>query len=157
MKKAKTAIVVLIGLSLFMFSCDTYHKGSNNLLTEEQKYLMFDGSVLNDTTQKFPDKLPKFRGLSISNFRSYIMRNLTYPKSVVRDGIGGTVYVTFVVDEQGHTENVYVTQGVDFRLDKAVVEVVTKANQWTPGMLDGKPVKVQFTMPISFKLASSGE
>ena len=60
--------------------------------------------------------------------------------------------MNFIVNEQGKVDKVKVVRGVDPALDKEAVRVVSSSPKWKPGMQRGKPVRVQFTIPIIFVL-----
>jgi protein TonB len=98
------------------------------------------------------EEMPEFRGGGVAKFRNYIQRNLSYPTIAAENGIEGTVYVKFVIDKDGSISNVEVLRGVDPALDKEAVESIQGAPKWEPGKQRGKPVRVQFTIPIVFKL-----
>ncbi|MFP4447291.1 MAG: energy transducer TonB [Bacteroidales bacterium] len=98
------------------------------------------------------EDMPEFRGGGINGFRNYIQKNLKYPNVAAENGIEGTVFVKFVVDEDGSISNVEVMRGVDPALDEEAVRAIRDAPEWEPGKQRGKPVRVQFTIPIVFKL-----
>lgn len=76
---------------------------------------------------------------------------VTYPKFAEMAGIEGRVFVQFIVDEQGNVQNPKVTRGVHKLLNEAAIEAV-KQQEFEPGKQRGKPVKVQMSMPVTFKL-----
>jgi protein TonB len=98
------------------------------------------------------EEMPGFKGEGIEGFRNYVQGKLTYPEIAQENGIQGKVYVSFVVEANGKISNVKVVRGVDPALDKAAVAAVEGAPNWTPGKQRGKPVRVSFTIPITFKL-----
>jgi len=67
-------------------------------------------------------------------------------------GIEGTVYVTFVVEKDGSITDVRVLRGIGGGCDKEAIRVVKEMPKWDPGKQRGKPVRVQFNMPIRFTL-----
>jgi len=67
-------------------------------------------------------------------------------------GIQGTVYVSFVVEKDGSISNVKALKGVGGGCNEEAVRVVKEMPKWKPGTDKGKPVRVQFNMPIQFKL-----
>jgi TonB family protein len=80
--------------------------------------------------------------------------NVNYP-SLERDlGLSGTVYVYFIINKQGKVEDAKVIRGVRGAkgLDEEALRVIRNMPDWTPGSHGGKPVKVQFTYPVSFRL-----
>lgn len=68
-------------------------------------------------------------------------------------GIQGTVYVTFVVERNGNVTDVRVLRGIGGGCDEEAVRVIKAMPKWNPGKQRGKPVRVQFNMPIKFTLA----
>jgi len=74
-----------------------------------------------------------------------------YPEFAKKAGIEGRVFVQFVVDEQGNVQNPQVTRGVHKLLDQAAVEAV-KEMKFKPGKQRGKAVKVQMSLPVTFRL-----
>ena len=64
----------------------------------------------------------------------------------------GKVFITFVIDKKGNVTNVKVLRGVDSALNNEAIRVVKSLPTWKPGMQAGRPVKVNFNVPISFVL-----
>jgi len=82
----------------------------------------------------------------------YVQNNLKYPESAKKNKQEGRVFVGFVVEKDGSISNVSVMRGVCEELDNEAVRVVKTLPKFTPGMNGGKPVRVQYTLPIVFKL-----
>ena len=82
----------------------------------------------------------------------YLAENTKYPAIAKENGVSGRVFVQFVIDKTGKVVDVTVPRGVDKSLDKEAVRVVKSMPNWKPGMKDGAPVKVRYTIPINFKL-----
>ncbi|MBL4709905.1 MAG: energy transducer TonB, partial [Flavobacteriales bacterium] len=85
---------------------------------------------------------------------AHIGGNTKFP-AIARDaGIQGTVYVRFLVDEKGKVKDVTVVRGVSGgkALDREAVRAVNSLPRMTPGKQRGKPVRVQYTVPVKFKL-----
>lgn len=80
-----------------------------------------------------------------------LQRAVEYPEFAKKAGIEGTVYVQFVVDEQGTVQNPQVTRGVHKLLDEAALTAIRKM-RFTPGKQRGRPVKVQMSLPVRFAL-----
>ena len=68
------------------------------------------------------------------------------------NGIQGRVIVTFVVERDGSITDVRVVKSVDPSLDKEAVRVTKSMPNWNPGMQNGGPVRVKFTLPVTFRL-----
>ena len=81
----------------------------------------------------------------------YLSENIKYPKKALKNGITGKVFVQFVIDKTGKVTNVTAVRGVEKSLDKEAVRVIKSMPKWKPGIKDGQPVKVKYTIPINFK------
>lgn len=83
----------------------------------------------------------------------FLQENIKYPQMARESGIQGTVYVTFVVERNGSVTDVKILRGIGGGCDEEAVRVVKNMPKWEPGKQRGKPVRVQFNMPIKFTLA----
>ena len=105
-----------------------------------------------DNVFEFVEDPPTFIGgeEALSN---YLAKNITYPKEAKEKGIGGKVYLTFVIDNEGSVIDVKVIRGAgNTSLDEEAVRAVKNMPKWKPGKHKGKAVRVQYTLPIVFKL-----
>jgi TonB family protein len=82
-----------------------------------------------------------------------LQKNVRYPDIARRAGIEGRVFVQFVVNERGEVENPVVTRAIGGGCDEAAVEAVRQA-RFVPGRQKGRAVKVQYSLPVTFKLAN---
>ncbi len=80
-----------------------------------------------------------------------LQRSIRYPEIARKAGIEGRVFVQFVVDEKGNVINPVVTRGIGGGCDEAALEAVRKA-KFKPGKQRGRPVKVQYSLPVTFRL-----
>lgn len=83
----------------------------------------------------------------------FLTENIKYPQIARESSIQGTVYVTFVVEKGGNVTDVRVLRGIGGGCDEEAVRVIKAMPKWSPGKQRGKPVRVQFNMPIKFTLA----
>ncbi|WP_374399833.1 energy transducer TonB [Flavobacterium sp.] len=83
----------------------------------------------------------------------HIKKNQQYPEKAMEDNIQGRVAVLFVIDKDGSITNVQVRgpKGGEL-LEKEAKRVIEKLPKFKPGMQRGKPVKVKYSQPITFKL-----
>lgn len=95
---------------------------------------------------------PSFPGGDEARIR-FLTNNIRYPQEARDAGISGTVYITFVVERDGSTSDVRVLRGIGGGCDEEAVRVIKMMPEWSPGKQRGKPVRVQFNMPIKFSLA----
>ncbi|MBE2280526.1 MAG: energy transducer TonB [Ignavibacteriaceae bacterium] len=80
-----------------------------------------------------------------------IQSKIVYPEIAKRAGVEGRVYVLAFVDEQGDVTKAQVIKGIGAGCDEAALEAVKKT-KFKPGKQRGKPVKVQVSIPVMFRL-----
>jgi protein TonB len=80
-----------------------------------------------------------------------IQKKIVYPEIAKRAGVQGRVYVKAYVDEVGKVTKVELIRGIGAGCDEAAMEAVNSV-MFSPGKQRGKPVKVQVTVPVLFKL-----
>lgn len=97
------------------------------------------------------EKMPAFPGGDKARVK-FLVGNVKYPEKARKNGISGTVFVSFIVEKDGSISNVELLRGVNELLDNEALRVVKLMPSWEPGIQRGKPVRVQFHMPISFNL-----
>ena len=96
--------------------------------------------------------MPEYPGGQVALMR-YIAQNVKYPTVAQENGTQGIVVVQFVVDADGSVTNAHVITSVDPYLDEEALRVIKSMPRWTPGKLNGKPVRVKYTTPIKFRLS----
>ena len=82
----------------------------------------------------------------------FLKKNIGYPELAKEIGLSGIVYVQFVVSREGRIEQARIVRGVGGGLDQEALRVVNLMPPWKPGKHNGKPVAVNFTLPIKFQL-----
>ena len=82
----------------------------------------------------------------------FLQQNIKYPKEAQEQGKQGRVIVQFVVNKDGSITGDSVVRSVDPLLDAEALRVVRSMPNWTPGKQKGKPVRVRFTLPVTFHL-----
>ncbi|KAF0199529.1 MAG: periplasmic protein TonB [Bacteroidetes bacterium] len=98
------------------------------------------------------EESPSFQGGDEARIR-FLQENIKYPQIARESSIQGTVYVTFVVERNGNVTDVRVLRGIGGGCDEEAIRVIKAMPNWSPGKQRGKPVRVQFNMPIKFTLA----
>lgn len=98
------------------------------------------------------DSNPEFEG-GLKALYKFVASKLKYPVIASNEGIEGTVYVKFVVDENGKVGNLLLSNTVGYGLDEEALRVVSLIpNFKSPAKVKGKPVKVYYQLPIKYKL-----
>lgn len=83
-----------------------------------------------------------------------IQRNIKYPEIARRAGIEGKVYILAYIDENGNVTKTTVLKGIGGGCDEAAINAIKKV-KFIPGRQGGKPVKVQVSIPVIFKLSDN--
>ena len=66
-------------------------------------------------------------------------------------GIQGRVYVNFIISKNGSITNIRM-RGPDKNLEKEAARIIGRLPKMTPGKQRGRPVRVPFSIPITFRL-----
>ncbi len=102
------------------------------------------------------EEMPTFRGGGLAEFRTWVQQNERYPQIALENGVQGNVIIKFVVGPDGQMGNYEVLQSPDRTLSEATIAVLEEANElrngWRPGKQRGRPVRVSFTLPVSFRI-----
>ncbi|MFM2292231.1 MAG: hypothetical protein RIS29_2044 [Bacteroidota bacterium] len=109
-----------------------------------------------DSIMSVVEKMPQFPGGEAAMMK-FFATNIKYPGYAQEHGIQGTVFVRFVVSKTGDVSKIEVMRSVDKTCDNEAVRVVGLFPKWTPGQQNGKNVSVYYTLPVKFKITSSGE
>jgi protein TonB len=106
-----------------------------------------------DVIYEIVDEPAEFPG-GMDAMRDYLKKNMMYPAIAKENGIQGKCYLRFVVNTEGSISDVRVLRGVAGcpECDKEATRVVKNMPKWKPGKMNGKDVKMYFTLPIAFKL-----
>ena len=97
------------------------------------------------------EKMPEFEG-GVANMLEYLRKNIKYPVEAIKNGAQGRVIVQFVVNKDGSIVDANVVKSVSPELDAEALRVVQSMPKWIPGEQRGEKVRVQFTLPVQFKL-----
>lgn len=84
---------------------------------------------------------------------SYVFQNVFYPEQAVIDSTEGTVVIRFVVEKDGTLTGHEILRDIGNGCGDAALEVLKKMPNWKPGKQKGETVRVQFTLPVKFKLS----
>ena len=95
------------------------------------------------------EEMPEFPG-GMPALIEFLQTNIKYPKDAIKQDVGGKVMVMFVVETDGSISNVRVARKVFPSLDEEAVRVVKAMPKWKPGKEKGRPVRVNFTLPVVF-------
>lgn len=100
------------------------------------------------------DRRPEFPGGG-EKLGKYIADNLKYPSAARSRNIKGLLIISFVVCKDGYLRDIKIQKGLGFGCDEEAVKLINAMNnlpnRWTPGVVNGKPANVRYTLPLKFK------
>lgn len=130
----------------------------NNLIALASTTSLAEESNLADSTKLQKEKvltaveqMPEFPG-GEKALMDFLSRNINYPQRAMENGIQGRVIVQFVVTKNGTVGEVKVLNKVYPDLDNEAIRLCKSLPKFIPGKMNGQPVNVWYTMPITFKL-----
>lgn len=96
-------------------------------------------------------QMPQFPGGETELFK-YLSSSIHYPAEARKNEVSGTVYVRFIVERSGELSSLKILRGVGGGCDEEAIRVLKQSPKWSPGKYHGKPVRVQFNLPVKFAL-----
>lgn len=102
-------------------------------------------------TYKESEVKPEFPGGDVELMK-YVGRNLKYPVNAQKNGIQGRAVASFIVEKDGTISNPTIERVLDPELDEEALRIIGTFPKWTPGVINGKPVRVKYTIPVLFRL-----
>ena len=103
--------------------------GCENLATEDEMFMCFNQNIMQHIGKKFE-----------------------FPELARQMGIQGKVYINFVIEKNGKVSNVTIARGVDKLIDDEAIRVIKLLPKFIPAKQRGKPVRMQYTVPINARL-----
>lgn len=136
--------------------------------TDESEFVEFIEDVPQETDEVFnfavvenkpvfpgcenePNEEAKFQCFQ-RKMMEFISKEFKFPEMARTMGIQGRVFVNFVIEKNGSISNVEVVRGVDKLIDEEAVRVVKKLPKFEPAKQRGRPVRMQYTVPINARL-----
>ena len=98
-----------------------------------------------------PENMPEFPG-GLNAMIQFIADHIHYPEKAMKDKVQGLVVVTFIVERDGKLTNFEVLKDIGAGCGAEGIKALEKMPRWTPGTINGEPVRVQFNLPIRFRL-----
>ena len=128
-------------------------EGVNDLNKIEVKEQVIAEPVVDDEPLSIAlvEQKPSFPGGEAAMY-TWLGNNIVYPPAASEEGAQGRVVVEFVVGKDGSITNVRGVRPRHPALDREAVRVVSAMPTWVPGRNNGQPVKVTYTLPVTFKL-----
>ena len=85
-------------------------------------------------------------------FIHYLIKNIRYPQLAREKNVQGSVYVQFIVEKDGSLSEIKVLRDPGEGLGAEAIRVISGSPKWKPGLQNNVPVRVRYTVPVSFSL-----
>ena len=91
------------------------------------------------------DQKPEYPG-GIEFFYRCIAKNYKVPK---QDGLKGKIFMSFVIETDGSITDIKIIRDIGYGTGPEARRVLKLCNNWSPGIKDGQPVRVLYSLPIN--------
>jgi hypothetical protein len=109
-----------------------------------------ENNISNTNKKTSIETAPMWPG-GVQKFYEYIAKNYRTPYV---EGLRGKVIVSFIVDTDGSLVNLMIVKDLGYGTGKEAIRVLKKCPKWTPGMQNGKPVRCEYTLPITIQTSN---
>ena len=107
----------------------------------------------NDKVFTSAERAAEYPG-GLEKFYRFLGKTLRYPAAARENNTQGKVLVSMVVEKDGSLSNVKVQRGIGDGCDEEAVRLIKLSSPWKPGIQNSRPVRVMYTVPVSFVLAN---
>ncbi len=148
-------------IDVFMIDCEI---GSLQVTEQNASNLHFVIAYDGPSSSKSPgsdafdvvEEMPVYPG-GMPAMMDFFYKNMKYPKEAFDAKQEGRVIAQFVVEKDGSITDAHIVKSVSPALDAEALRIVNAMPNWTPGRQNGKPVRVKYTVPLSFKLKGNAD
>jgi len=134
----------------------TFSKGKNKFEEWYAKGVLSKGITTDSMGNEHPYTQravqPEYPG-GIKNLMTFIARNFRYPKEALMARVSGQLLISFVIEKDGMANEFEVINDLGYGTAASGIEVLKKADKWTPGYQRGLPVRVRYSIPIRLHTA----
>ncbi len=118
------------------------HKQAQKKSTPKKNEPSFDENIFFVAVEEMPEPIG---GIAA------IQKKIVYPAIAKKAGIEGKVYVKAFIDKNGDVVRAEIIKGLGAGCDEAAIKAI-KDTKFKPGRQRGKPVNVQVSIPVIFRL-----
>ncbi|MDX1942250.1 MAG: TonB family protein [Saprospiraceae bacterium] len=162
--------ITVVGYGEQKVSPEKAKSGKDGALLEEMVVVGYPSdqkNVSNEEIFKIVEEMPLFPGCDEQGtyeekkpcadrkMLEYIYKNIKYPKEARDAGVEGMVVVSFVVEKDGSISTPRIMRDIGAGCGEEALRLIHLMQErvhWTPGKQRGRNVRVQFNLPIRFKL-----
>ena len=132
---------------------ETFTIGVSKTFSERNDYKIMLRKEGTDPSKPYDvvEQMPQYPGGHGKLFE-YLTKNVRYPKEAEDKCLQGRVIATFVVEKDGSITNAKIVKSIDPALDAEALRVINGMPNWIPGKQNGEPVRVKYTVPVTFRL-----
>lgn len=127
------------------------NKGKSKEVSQEEFEIAKQNEEQEDKVHIKVDVRPEYEG-GIQAFYEYIKKNLKIPE--VEKDVKENVIVSFIVEKDGSLSNIKILRD-PVGMEKEVIEMLEACPKWKPGTQDGKPVRVEYTLPLAVSIKAA--
>jgi hypothetical protein len=98
-------------------------------------------------TQALVETMPQYPG-GLSAFYAYVNDAYKTPKAALNAMVSGDMLVSFVIEKDGALTDIKILKDLKHGTGKELIRVLQKCPRWQPGMQNGRPVRVQYSLPV---------
>ncbi len=109
-----------------------------------------DNSILNFASVEV---VPDFPG-GMKKFYEFVGKNYNYPPAAREQNVTGRVTMSFVVEKDGSLTDIKVLRDLGFGTGEEAIRLLKSSPRWKPGVQNGRPVRVAYTLPITLNLGN---
>lgn len=149
MKKTFITIIMLAAFAVAKAQTTDTAKQNQQRVAKQHRMdslrnMPFDQKIFTAVQQE-----PEFVG-GTKALHKYLKANLKYPQKAVDENISGEVLLSFVVEKDGSLSDIKVIRGLSRETDYEAIRLLENCPKWKPGMQNGTPCRVQYSLPINF-------
>ena len=143
-------LLLLIPVIMISFAFQSAKQLGEDFISEDSTNETY--SINQDSIFKKPDVMPKFEG-GMDDLYRFIGKNYMYPAEAQKANVQGRLLYSFVVERDGSLVDIKLIQDIGHGTGEEGLRVLKLSPKWEPGLVNGKPVRVEFTLPIQLNLA----
>lgn len=137
--KSRTLNLLLLCLTVLTAYA---HPSQSNMLKMQQD------SIPTDSVYEVVEEMPSFPG-GQKAMMAFLAKNIQYPEEL--QNVRGRIVAQFIVEKDGKLSDIKVIRGLEPYLDQETVYAIHAMPNWIPGKQHGEPVKVRYTIPVTFR------
>lgn len=150
-RKWSVKFLVLLPAALTAMVCSSWTKAptlTSTPTTQSATQTEYRGS--SQTQQSPADKLATYPGGETALMED-IIKNIRFPAKAMKDKVNGKCVISFIINTDGSISNSRVYKSLTPECDKEALRVVGLLKKFQPAIKDGKPVAMEYELPIKFR------